>query len=187
MLEELDRIQIFHRHSNLNTPSHSNLFSIRPYFHSPYSHSWINSGDAMGRKDPALPEWQLFRWLFIISAVWNFAGAIPGLFDSAGMFAQEFGRGLTDPVLIAVYRGAWGTAFLYGFGFLMAAYNPIRHTGIVLMGGIGKALFALNLLYMLLNGWTSSFAILVVLGDALFVAAFVAYFLRLKKLGEAIL
>lgn len=126
---------------------------------------------------------KIFRWLFLISAVWNFAGAIPGLFDSQRMFLEEFGRELTDPVLISVYRGAWGTAFLYGFGFLAAAWNPARHTGIVLMGGLGKALFALNLLNMYLQGWTSSFAILVIAGDAVFVAAFAYYFLRLRQFG----
>ena len=124
-----------------------------------------------------------FRVLFVISALWNFAGAIPGLMDSGGMFLREFGRELVDPVLIAVYRGAWGTAFLYGLGFLIAAYNPQRHTGIVLMGGLGKALFALNLLNMHLQGWTSDFAIVVILGDALFVAAFILYFFKLKRVG----
>ncbi len=128
-----------------------------------------------------------FRLLFVIAALWNFAGAIPGLSNSSAMFSQEFGRTLTDPVLIAVYRGAWGTAFLYGFGFLAAAYDPKRHTGIVLMGGLGKALFALNLLNMYLQGWTSSFAIIVILGDALFVAAFVMYFLRLRRFGISLL
>jgi hypothetical protein len=124
-----------------------------------------------------------FRILFVISALWNFAGAIPGLMDSNAMFSQEFGRELTDPVLISVYRGAWGTAFLYGFGFLAAAYNPQRHTGIVLMGGLGKALFAVNLLNVYLHGWTSAFAIVVILGDVLFVAAFAVYFFRLKRSG----
>jgi hypothetical protein len=133
-----------------------------------------------------LKELKAFRILFMISALWNFAGAIPGLADSGGMFFREFGRELTDPVLIAVYRGAWGTAFLYGFGFLAAAYNPQRHTGIVLMGGLGKALFAANLLNMYLLGWTSSFAIVVVVGDVLFVAAFVLYFIRLKRFGIAL-
>ncbi|MEM6412524.1 MAG: hypothetical protein AAF683_13420, partial [Pseudomonadota bacterium] len=57
---------------------------------------------------------RFFRILFIVSAVWNFAGAIPGLMDTSGMFEREFGRALTDPVMVAVYRGAWGTAFLYG-------------------------------------------------------------------------
>ncbi|NWH08742.1 MAG: hypothetical protein HXY22_08900 [Alphaproteobacteria bacterium] len=131
-------------------------------------------------------EFSAYRALFLISALWNLAGAVPGIADSGGMFAQEFGRTLTDPVLLAVYRGAWGTALLYGFGFLMVAYNPLRHTGVVLMGGIGKALFALNLFSMYLNGWASDFAIVVIAGDALFVAGFVVYFLRLHRHGIAL-
>ena len=129
---------------------------------------------------------RFFRILFTVSAVWNFAGAIPGLVDAAGMFEREFARALADPVMIAVYRGAWGTAFLYGFGFLMAAVNPVRHTGVVLMGGLGKALFALNLCFMYLQGWTSSFAIVVIAGDVIFVALFVLYFAMLKRRGIAI-
>ncbi|MEM6746298.1 MAG: hypothetical protein AAF608_02655 [Pseudomonadota bacterium] len=127
------------------------------------------------------------RTLFVVSAVWNFAGAIPGLLDTTGMFEREFGRELTDPVMIAVYRGAWGTACLYGFGFLLVAVNPIRHTGIVLMGGTGKALFALNLLVMHLQGWTSPFAVVVILGDIIFILLFIAYFLALKRAGHLIL
>lgn len=132
-------------------------------------------------------ELKLFRLLFVVSTLWNFAGAFPGLTDTAGMFEREFGRALTDPVMIAVYRGAWGTAFIYGFGFLMVAYNPYRHTGIVLMGGIGKLLFALNLLGMYLSGWTSNFAVLVIVGDLFFIIFFVYYFLRLRQLGCKIL
>ncbi|MEO1100933.1 MAG: hypothetical protein AAFW65_03715 [Pseudomonadota bacterium] len=128
----------------------------------------------------------LLRVLFIVSAIWNFAGALPGLMDTVGMFEREFGRDLTDPVMVAVYRGAWGTAFLYGFGFLLVAINPVRHTGIVLMGGTGKALFALNLLFMHLNGWTSSFAIVVIVGDIVFLGLFAAYFILLKRHGHRI-
>jgi hypothetical protein len=136
--------------------------------------------------DAASGKLTSFRYVFLIAALWNFAGAAPGLFNSAEMFASEFGRQLADPVMIAVYRGAWGTALLYGFGFLMTAYDPARHSGVVLMGGMGKALFALNLLYMYLAGWTSSFALAVIGGDFVFVALFVAYFFRLKRLGYSI-
>ncbi|WP_137133667.1 hypothetical protein [Rhizobium sp. FKY42] len=132
-------------------------------------------------------ELKLFRLLFVVSALWNFAGAFPGLTDTVGMFQREFGRALIDPVMIAVYRGAWGTAFIYGFGFLMVAYNPYRHTGIVLMGGIGKLLFALNLLGMYLSGWTSNFAVLVIVGDLFFIIFFAYYFLRLRQQGCKIL
>ena len=103
------------------------------------------------------------------------------------MFEREFGHKLADPVMVAVYRGAWATAFLYGFGFIMVAYNPIRHTGVVMMGGLGKALFALNLLVMYLNDWTSDFAIVVIGGDTVFVFLFVIYFLRLRHHGHALI
>lgn len=136
-------------------------------------------------KTTQLPQRDItaFRILFIISALWNFSGSIPGITDPPRMFEMEFGHALTDPIIVAVYRGAWVTSLLYGFGFLAAAYNPQRHTGIVLMGGLGKALFALNLLFMFLKGWTSNFAIVVILGDVLFVAAFVFYFFRVKRFG----
>ena len=132
-------------------------------------------------------EISLFRVLFVVSALWNFAGSGPGLVDPAGMFAREFGHALTDPVMVAVYRGAWATSFIYAFGFLLAARNPERHYGIVLMGGIGKFLFALNLLVMHLNGWTSSFALLVIGGDFVFVSLFVLYLARLRRNGGRLL
>ena len=103
------------------------------------------------------------------------------------MFAREFGRELTDPVLVAVNRGAWVTALLYGFGFLAVAYDPVRHSGVVLMRGVGKALFALNLLYMYQNGWTSDFAIVVIGGDIIFVSFFILYFRRLRQHGNSLI
>jgi hypothetical protein len=134
---------------------------------------------------PALPanENRAFLALFLVAALWNLAGAIPGVIDPAGMFAREFGRPLTDPVQVAIYRGAWGTALLYGLGFLAVARRPARHAGVVAMGGLGKALFAINLAVMHAQGWTSDFAILVIVGDGLFVVAFIVYFLRLRRHG----
>lgn len=130
---------------------------------------------------------KLFRILFIVSAIWNFAGSLPGIIDSAGMFEREFGRTLNDPVLVSIYRGAWATSFIYAFGFLIAAKNPIQHCGIVLMGGIGKAGFAVNLLVMYLSGWTSSFAVLVIVGDIIFVVLFALYFAKLHAAGHKII
>lgn len=135
----------------------------------------------------AQSERRLIQALFVIAAVWNFAGSIPGITNAAGMFAQEFGRDLSDPVMVSVYRGAWATSFLYALGFLLVARNPERHVGIVLMGGLGKALFAMNLAWMYLSGWTSDFAVIVIAGDAVFVAFFSIYLSRLRRAGIAIL
>ncbi|WP_397405164.1 hypothetical protein [Phenylobacterium sp.] len=135
----------------------------------------------------AVPERRVIQALFVIAAIWNFAGSIPGIANPSGMFAQEFGRDLSDPVMVAVYRGAWVTSFLYALGFLLVARNPERHAGIVLMGGLGKALFAMNLAWMYLSGWTSDFAVVVIVGDAVFVTLFLIYLFRLRRAGFAVL
>lgn len=135
----------------------------------------------------ALPERRFIQALFVIAAVWNFAGSVPGIANPSGMFAQEFGRDLSDPVMVAVYRGAWVTSFLYALGFLLVARNPERHVGIVLMGGLGKALFAMNLAWMYLSGWTSEFALIVIAGDAVFVTLFLIYLFRLRRAGISII
>lgn len=131
-------------------------------------------------------ELLFLRCFFLIAALWNLTGSLPGLFDSAGMFAREFGRDMTDPVMTAVCRGAWATSFLCGCGFLMVAWNPDQHTGVVVMGGIGKALFAINLAHMYQNGWTSGFALVVVGGDFIFVALFLVWFARLRQPGHSL-
>ena len=135
----------------------------------------------------AQSERRFIQALFVIAAVWNFAGSIPGITNAAGMFAQEFGRDLSDQVMVSVYRGAWATSFLYALGFLLVARNPERHVGIVLMGGLGKALFAMNLAWMYLSGWTSDFAVVVIVGDAVFVTLFLIYLFRLRRAGFAVL
>jgi hypothetical protein len=122
-----------------------------------------------------------FQAFFMIAAVWNFAGGLPGAMFPALMFEREFGRVLEDPSLVAIYRGAWGTSVLYGIGWLIVAQAPAHHWGIVAMGGLGKMLFALNLAYMYLNGWTSDFALVVIAGDFFFVLGFIAYFFWLRR------
>ena len=82
-----------------------------------------------------------FRIVFVMAALWNLAGGIPGYFDSANMFHRLFDKELTDPLMTAIYKGSWGTTFLYFFGYLLVAYNPVRHTGVVILGTIGKVFF----------------------------------------------
>jgi hypothetical protein len=58
---------------------------------------------------------------------------------------------------------------------------------VVLMGGLGKAVFAAHLLYLYLGGWTSDFALVVIAGDIVFVGAFLLYFRRVGRVGQSLL
>lgn len=132
-------------------------------------------------------EITFFRALFIISAIWNLIGAIFGYFNTAYTFQGFFDRELNDPLYYAIYQGAWGTTLVYFIGYSIVAYNPIRHTGIVIVGGIGKVGFAITLMEFYLSGIAGPIVFVVIIGDFIFVLLFLYYFIRLYKTKERIL
>jgi hypothetical protein len=126
----------------------------------------------------------LLRAMFIMAAVWNLCGGVLGYFNSAYAFELLFGRPAVDPVLLAVFRGATGTTLTYFFGYLIVALNPVRHTGIVIIGGIGKLGFAVQMLRFYSAGLANANALVVVVGDMFFCALFLVYFFRIHKAGH---
>ena len=132
-------------------------------------------------------EIALFRALFIVSALWNLIGAIFGYFNTAYTFNGFFNRELTDPLYYAIYQGAWGTTLVYFIGYSIVAYNPLKHTGIVIVGGIGKIGFAISLLNFYLSGIANSIVFVVIIGDFIFAILFLYYFLRLYRTEESII
>jgi hypothetical protein len=126
-------------------------------------------------------EIKFFRVLFIIASLWNLIGAGFGYFNTDFTFFQFFGKELTDPLMHAIYQGAWGTTLVYFFGYLIVAYNPVKHTGIVITGGIGKIGFAIKLLQLYLSGLAGSVVFIVIIGDFIFSTLFLYYFYRLFR------
>ncbi|SMD36331.1 hypothetical protein SAMN04488029_2835 [Reichenbachiella faecimaris] len=127
-----------------------------------------------------------FRVLFILSALWNLIGAIFGYFNTAYTFNGLFNRQLTDPLYYAIYQGAWGTTLVYFIGYSIVAYNPLKHTGIVIVGGIGKIGFAISLLKFYLSGIAGSVVLIVIIGDFIFVLLFLYYFIKLFMAKQSI-
>lgn len=132
-------------------------------------------------------EITFFRAIFIISALWNLIGAIFGYFNTAYTFNNFFNKELTDPLYYAIYQGAWGTTLVYFIGYSIVAYNPLKHTGIVIVGGIGKIGFAISLLKFYLAGIAGPVVFVVIVGDFIFALLFFYYFFRLFKTKEAII
>jgi hypothetical protein len=132
-------------------------------------------------------EIRLFRALFIAAAIWNLCGGVLGYFNPAQAFTLLFDRSADDPVLLAVFRGATGTTLTYFFGYLIVAFNPLRHTGIVIVGGIGKVGFAIQMLKFYSAGLANANALVIVVGDMVFGALFLYYFYRLVKTGNRLI
>ncbi|MGL1887423.1 MAG: hypothetical protein OCD76_12990 [Reichenbachiella sp.] len=131
-------------------------------------------------------EITFFKVLFIISALWNLVGAIFGYFNTAFTFNAIFNRELVDPLFYAIYKGAWGTTLVYFIGYSIVAYNPLKHTGIVIVGLIGKVGFAISLLKFYLSGLAGPVVLVVIVGDFVFALLFMHYFLRLYQTKESI-
>ncbi|WP_416864590.1 MAG: hypothetical protein ACMVP2_18650 [Imperialibacter sp.] len=132
-------------------------------------------------------ELSFFKGLFVVSALWNLVGAIFGYFNTAFTFNGFFNRELADPLYYAIYQGAWGTTLVYFIGYSIVAYNPLKHTGIVIVGGIGKVGFAISLLKFYLSGLAGPVVFIVIIGDFIFSILFMYYFFRLYQTKESIL
>ncbi|MEM9326622.1 MAG: hypothetical protein AAGA85_13240 [Bacteroidota bacterium] len=132
-------------------------------------------------------EVAFFRLLFSISALWNLIGAVFGYFNTAYTFQGFFDRELTDPLYFAIYQGAWGTTLVYFFGYSIVAYDPLRHTGIVVVGGIGKIGFAISLLKFYLSDIAGPIVFVVIVGDFVFALLFLYYFYRIHAAKHPII
>ena len=132
-------------------------------------------------------ELKLIRIIFITAALWNLTGAIFGFFNPAITFHTLFDRDLTDPLFHSIYQGAWGVTLMFFIGYSIVAYNPIKHTGIVLIGEIGKTGFVISLLKLYLSGFAQSIVFVIIVGDVIFIILFVYYFYVLHKAKEKIL
>lgn len=114
----------------------------------------------------------VWRCVFAAAGFWTMLGAIPALFDTATAFYRFHGYVARSADILEIYRGSWGQSLLFGIGYLIAALNPERNTTIVLLGAIGKTVYASRFVADVITGQATSFSIAAVIGDFLFVIAF---------------
>lgn len=124
--------------------------------------------------------------LFVVAALWNLAGAIAGFFNTAYTFELIFNQPLADPLMYAVYQGAWGTTLTYFIGYLIVARDPLRHFGVVVTGGLGKLGFIVTLLKLYAAGIAGPVIFIIVLGDAVFLLLFIYYLVAVVRAGNGV-
>ena len=132
-------------------------------------------------------KFPFFTGLFILAALWNLIGAGFGYFNTEYTFQGLFERELNDPLFYEIYKGAWGTTLMFFVGYLLVAYNPIKHSGVALIGGVGKLSFALAELQLYLSGLANAKILIIIAGDFIFCAFFVYYFTKLFALKKALI
>ncbi|MBL8685087.1 MAG: hypothetical protein JNK05_38275 [Myxococcales bacterium] len=111
------------------------------------------------RRDP-------FSFAFALVAAWTALGAVPGFFDPRASFVRFHGHLPESPLVLDLYRGAWGQTLLFAIGYAFAARDPHRHALILLLGAIGKTLYAIRLLGPITAGLATPLTVFAALGDA---------------------
>ena len=119
-----------------------------------------------------------WRVVFAAAALWTALGAVPGMFDAAATFRRFYGFEPESELVLELFRGAWGQSLLFALGYLVAVIDPRRHAALLLLGVVGKAVYAVRLFGNLIEGEGGSLTVAAVVGDALFVALFAIFLLK---------
>jgi hypothetical protein len=139
------------------------------------------------RTDLSGQAWVPQGWGLVLLAagLWTMLGAIPGLVDPEAAY-QRFHAGPVNQDVLLLFRGSSGQTFLFAVGYLVAAFAPRRHALVVALGGVGKAIYAVRLLFEVAAGQAGPLALVAAIGDLAFVGAFVVFFARGIASGHAV-
>ncbi len=129
------------------------------------------------------PAW---RALFLVIAAWTAIGAIPGFLDPEGTFLRFHGHAPESALVIDLYRGAWGQTLLFAIGYAFAAIDPRRHGALLLLGGIGKVMFALRHMELATGPDATFMSIAAIVGDLVFSALMFFYLVKSGVLASFI-
>ena len=117
---------------------------------------------------------RIFRYVLAVTALWTLMGAVPGYLDPAASFERFSGAPAESPIVLELYRGAWGQTLLFAIGYAVASFDPRRHLLVVVLGAVGKSLYAARILIGFSGNPPNSLALTAALGDLIFVALIAA-------------
>ena len=118
--------------------------------------------------------WQI---VFLLAAVWNFAGATIAFSDLEANATTFFfaSPDQVHPVFKMMLVLFWWTVFTFGVGYLIVAYNPRKNQGILIVAALGKSACGGCWILGFWNGQVSSTAFAVGIGDLAFALMFVLH------------
>ena len=115
---------------------------------------------------------RFWKIAFLIAGLYTAGGVLPGIFDPEQGLLDFTNQIIEDWNTIYIFRSLWITVLVFGIGFFIVALNPAKHIGIVIMGFLGKLLFAANVLIQYSNEKVSQIAMTAAVVDLVFVLLF---------------
>jgi len=115
---------------------------------------------------------RFWKITFLIAGLYTAGGVLPGIFNPEQGLLDFTSRIIEDWNTIYFFRSLWITVLVFGIGFFIVSLNPAKHIGIVIMGILGKLLFASNVLIQYSNENVSQMAMTAAVIDLIFVLLF---------------
>lgn len=119
-------------------------------------------------------NWQLF---FGAMALWNIGAALPGLVAPRRGFRLLYGVDTDHFYELYQHRAIMSVILLFGVGYAIIAIEPSANLGLVLLGTIGKVLFAAVIVTLFFMRRATKVALLIAACDAVFAVIFLRYLL----------
>jgi hypothetical protein len=125
--------------------------------------------------------WQ--RRLLIVAAGWNVLGGTSALFDPARHFAQLFTTALAmeDPLQAFFFRCTWINVIAWGAAYLIAAFQPVTRSAVMIAGGAGKLAYAGACVALYSSGAGTTMLLVAAFVDVVFACLFAATLLANRK------
>ena len=99
-----------------------------------------------------------WKILFLVAGIYTAGGVLPEILNPQKGVLEFTGKLTEELYTLYFFRSLWITVLVFGIGFFIASKKPNNHIGIVIMGFIGKLLFAMNVLVQYQNGYLSQTA-----------------------------
>ena len=115
---------------------------------------------------------RFWKITFLIAGLYTAGGVLPGIFNPEQGLLDFTNQIIEDRNTVYFFRSLWITVLVFGIGFFIVALNPAKHIGIVIMGLLGKLLFASNVLIQYSNEQVSQMAMTAAVIDLIFVLLF---------------
>jgi hypothetical protein len=115
---------------------------------------------------------RFWKIVFLIAGLYTAGGVLPGIFNPEQGLLAFTNQIIEDRNTVYFFRSLWITVLVFGIGFFIVALNPAKHIGIVIMGLLGKLLFASNVLIQYSSEKVSQMAMTAAVIDLIFVLVF---------------
>ncbi len=125
--------------------------------------------------NPLAWDYQMWRVFFVLSALWNFFFAFTGIIWPIRSLKRLCGVENPEEITIILYRSSWMSVLIFGIGYLIIAWDPGAHTGLVIVGIIGKIIASLGWFALFSKGMARKPAFWGAVGDAIFSVFFILY------------